>query len=334
MVRHSHLSIGWKPAEAGWGLVCSGIVHASVVLALGLILLPAGARPRIDAVVDSTWDAADDATQYQQIRSPAEVAPTQAPTSMARDWPAAAGAGGSQVRLDLTVPTPAAEEQVSSLSLGEGVAVGAGFGPSGSGRGGGGGAGQLAGPGFFPTDPDRRRFVFVVDASQSMNHPWPGPAKSRLGRVKVELWKSIFSMSAEQSYAIVFFNTNAIPMPGDGLRSGGPEGQQEQFQWTVSIRADGKTDPQDALLHALKLRPDVIYFLTDGEFNYRVVHKVARVNTNGVIIHTVSLGDRSAERFLKEMAQQADGEYRHIEADEDHYWTEEDVQPSAEVTSR
>ena len=194
----------------------------------------------------------------------------------------------------------------------------------GTGDGVGSGSGDRRGVDFFPINESSGRYVFVVDGSKSMNHPYHGPAKSRLGRVKVELWRTIYRMSAEQKFFILFFNTRAVPMPATALRSGGAEGQTDLFNWTAHVRADGRTDPQEALLMAVRLQPDVIYFLTDGEFNYKVVREVSEANFGGIKINTISLGDDSAARFLEEMATRNGGSYRHIVEEEDRYWDESD----------
>lgn len=196
---------------------------------------------------------------------------------------------------------------------------------SGQGRGDGVGDGQGTGEGtqFFPLDRPTGRFVFVVDASKSMNQKYPGPAKTRFGRVKVELWKTIYRMVPEQKFFVVFFNTRALPMPATELRDGGMERQTDLFDWTRTVRADGQTDPHEALLLAMRMRPDVIYFLTDGEFNYKVVREVTQANFGGITIHTLSLGDDAGAKFLEEIAEKNGGKYQHIDAEEDHYWVEE-----------
>ena len=77
---------------------------------------------------------------------------------------------------------------------------------------------------------------------------------------------------------------------------------------------------------ALQMRPDVIFFLTDGEFNYRVVREVSAANFGSVRIHTISLGDDSGEKFLTELAARNGGVYRHISEENDQYWISESAE--------
>jgi hypothetical protein len=309
--------------ESYWALAASTVLHLAGIAALGLILLPTTpSRPRV--LLDSSFATGDDAPPpLEPVRfdSPALTgdAPGGSPGALTLprqrtrlpklfDVRAPLFAGRADTPLDLVADVPAGPAR--------------GGGGTGEGLGGGVGSGVGAGTGaaFFATDKPTGNYVFVVDCSRSMNHPYPGPAKSRLGRVKVEIWRTIYQMSPEQKYFVVFFNTRAIPMPADRMIAGGPDDQAAYLQWTAQVRADGETDPREALLLAVRMRPDVIYFLTDGEFNYRVVREASEANFGGVQIHTISLGDDAGGRFLQEIADRNQGRYRHIVQDEDRYW--------------
>ncbi len=302
------------------GIVTSTVLHIVAIGSLSLLLIPKPVNHAIPSLTTG-WN------KPQDIEAPVEqLAAFQAePTDTAASASSASfveieRSPIANIRLPLTVrPAYQAGPLIDTRNLTEPVSPAAGHGTDGNGNGNGGASGPLE---FFPIDDKPSRFVFVVDSSQSMNHKYPGPAKSRLGRVKWELWQSIYRMSPEQKYFIVFFNTQAIPMPADRLIPGGMEGQRPYIHWTARIRANGKTDPEDALLLALRLRPDVIFFLTDGEFNYRAVRKVSEKNS-GVTIHTIALGDNVGERFLQEIAERNNGTYRFIDSTIDHYWAEQ-----------
>lgn len=319
-------SSGGTSRTDGWGLACSSLVHVAAIAALSWWTLP-GPVARVGPRVDAQWgphEAPDPPPpppiEFSSPSTSAGGAPLTHPTITP------AVVIEPRLTFDARVP-PLSGPLVEAADLRERVPA---LNPSANGgTGGGRGAGTGRGgglsptPEFFPTTSPTGRYVFVVDCSKSMNHRYPGPAKSRLGRVKLELWRAVYRMSPEQKYFIVFFNSRAIPMPAGGLVPGGPEGQQEFFQWTVGIRAEGLTDPYDALLLAIRLEPDEIFFLTDGEFHYRTVREVTKANFGGIRIHTIALGDDSGARFLEEIAARNNGTYRHIVAEQDHYWTEE-----------
>lgn len=220
------------------------------------------------------------------------------------------------------VPDPEAEQPLSvsriegpadsySEEVGEirSLLPGDGDGASGNGSGGGGS--------FFGMQLDGQSVVFVVDASKSMNHPHPGPAKTRFGRVKMELLQTVARMSEDEKFFVMFFNDVAVPMPATRLMEATPDAQRRYLRWVANARAGGLTEPAGALAMALKLEPDVIYFLTDGDFAYRVVPMVTKINRGRTIIHTIGFGDNQGEPFLKEIAAKNRGRYRFIPADED-----------------
>ena len=168
------------------------------------------------------------------------------------------------------------------------------------------------GEGFFGSHVKGMRFVYVVDASRSMNHPHDSEAKTRFKRLKMELVKSILSLNGHNDFYIVFFNENPIPMPARSMQPAFPAIRKRYLQWAAKIRADGKTDPRKALSLALKLNPDVIYFLTDGVFENKVERFLNKMAQNHTAIHTFAFGSREAEETLKALAAANGGEYHFV----------------------
>ena len=182
----------------------------------------------------------------------------------------------------------------------------------GNGTGNGIGDGSGAGGSFFGVNTPGKKFVFVVDASSSMNHPFPGPGKTALGRVKLELLNCVSQMSEDQQFFIVYFNDRGIPMPARTLVSATAEVKQHYLTWMAKQKGEGQTEPEEALLLALRLKPDVIYFLTDGAFKYRVVKRVADMNHQRVAIHTVCFGNADGEKFMRMVSSQNGGTYQFV----------------------
>jgi hypothetical protein len=203
----------------------------------------------------------------------------------------------------------AASDLTRSLSM-------LGRGTNGAGAGEGEGVGDGKGLGFFGRRITGQRVVYVVDCSQSMNHPHPGPGKNRLGRVKLELINSVRALAATQKFFIVFFNDRPLPMPTDRLVEANDATKLKYLRWMVDVKADGHTDPALALLMALKLNPDTIYFLTDGDFRPTIVREVAVSNRKGVKIHTVGFTQDRGEKLLRTIAEQNGGTYHYVPPDE------------------
>ena len=300
---------------APWGALGVSLVVHLTGLGMGaaMVFSPPSSSPKLHAIVEVGVDPV--------VAEPAPVLLHMG------DWQPspAPGGGGTPHPITMTTEAPL-EPHVSGLTIGGPLALGDGeslsytdiLGDGGSGGGTGGGdglgngTGQGDGDGFFGMDLAGERFVFVVDASRSMNHPYPGEAKSRFGRVKLELYRTIQKLTPDQSFFVVFFNTEPIPMPAPGMVRANPALTRPYLEWIFSTRATGQTDPQPALLAALRVNPDKIYFLTDGDFSHRSVRAVREANRNRIPIHTIGFGGQEGEKNLQEIARDSRGTYQFI----------------------
>ncbi|MEZ6048152.1 MAG: VWA domain-containing protein [Planctomycetaceae bacterium] len=166
--------------------------------------------------------------------------------------------------------------------------------------------------GIFTADLTGKDIVYVVDASASMNSPYPGREKSRFGRVKIELIRAIRSMSPDRKFFIIFFNTEAMPMPGRKMQLAGEQNADEALIWMSKHRAEGETDPSNAIQLALSMRPDVIHFLTDGEINPLLIETVRKINQGRVSINTYCISNRDGENTVLKIAEQNRGTYKFV----------------------
>jgi hypothetical protein len=199
------------------------------------------------------------------------------------------------------------------------------------GQGAGVGDGDGGGGGFFGLSAEGDKFVYVVDCSRSMGHPYPGRARTRLARVQLELLDSVRHLKSNQEFFIIFFNHNAYPMPANALVKATDESKITFLKWMSKAVPDGSTDPSVALSLALKLRPDVVYFLTDGDFDGHIVKALSLANKGRQThIHTIGFGDNRGENLLKLIAEQNEGRYQFISADEE---SEDSDQAAAEIAA-
>jgi hypothetical protein len=173
--------------------------------------------------------------------------------------------------------------------------------------------GDGTGTSFFGLAARGRKFVFVVDASSSMRRPSHGPERTLFNRVKLEIVQSIRQMSEQQQFFIVFFNDSFFPMPATSLVAATPEAQARYLQWMAEMKSGGQTDPAAAIQLALQLEPDVIYFLSDGEFKYGLVKRIAAMNGGRVMINTVCFGGvEDDNKSLRMIAEQNGGTYHYV----------------------
>lgn len=294
----------------------STLLHVGLLASLCLLQAELVRRPEA-AGLDTRWQHSDGETDEPVIVETVELEvpdPAQPKLSAARSSIASIPVPIRTDRPQIEVSTHNKQvsvwNEVTGLSddLSEEVAV---ITPTRAGAGDDQADGAGAGHAFFgQQNVDGQRVVYVLDGSQSMNHPHPSDARTRFGRVKLELLQSVRGMQSNQRFFVIFFNQHAIPMPARELIR--VDESEPYLRWMARVSADGKTDPTEALLLALRLQPDVIYFLSDGGFRPEVVDEVARLNRNQVAIHTFCLSDREGEPLLRQIAAVNGGRYRFI----------------------
>jgi hypothetical protein len=108
--------------------------------------------------------------------------------------------------------------------------------------------------------------------------------------VKVEVLRTLQSLTRESQFHVIFFNSKPEPQPVAGWLPGG-QGVAQVLPWLRTISARGGTNPTPAFEMALRLspRPDAIFFMTDGIIPPSVPGEVADLNKSGkrVPIHTI-----------------------------------------------
>ncbi|MEZ6056377.1 MAG: VWA domain-containing protein [Planctomycetaceae bacterium] len=325
-----------------WGLASSLAAHAGLLVLLGLVVLAASSNGsgRGHVLSVAVQDALDQPLFDEEVDNLSLDAPQSAvtPSHPSVDKPSTASQTLKFAKLDRIVPemrmlpksprTPAlATPVVDSASLNQEVGalpVRTGGGQAGAGdaagngeNGGADGAGK-----FFGAKTEGNKFVFVVDCSGSMYHPHPGPARNRFLRVRLELFRAISRMTEKQQFFVIFFNQNAHAMPVNGMLTATEENRDAAFEWISQVEPVGDTNPQEALLMAIKLKPDVIYFLTDGDFNPAIVQRVTSSNIGKTVIHTIGFENATTSSIIEELASQNNGTCTLIVPSEDRYWND------------
>ncbi|MGC3967967.1 MAG: hypothetical protein QM775_11540 [Pirellulales bacterium] len=143
---------------------------------------------------------------------------------------------------------------------------------------------------FFGVGAKGKSFAFVVDTSGSMFE------NARYQRCQMELIESIRSLTPDQKYFVVFFNNQTHPMSAKRLILAKPDFLKQTVPWIQTMQPVGTTEPWPALLMSLRMRPDAVYFLTDGAFDEDVVEKIrAHSSTKKIPIHTIAFEGQSGE---------------------------------------
>ncbi|HEV8000729.1 MAG TPA: VWA domain-containing protein [Planctomycetaceae bacterium] len=195
------------------------------------------------------------------------------------------------------------------------MAGGSGSGSSGKGSfdavaslgaaGGGGGKGV----GFFGTKARAESVVFVVDMSGSMEG-------HRFDRAVEELIRSLNLLQPSQKFFIFFYNGATYPMfeqRNAKLMPATTGTRAKAAKWIKAFRPEGDTAPEDAIERALKLKPQVIYFLTDGEIPNTTRSTAQRFNTeHKTVIHTIAFEYEGGAEQLRGIAVDSKGKYRFV----------------------
>lgn len=119
--------------------------------------------------------------------------------------------------------------------------------------------------GIFGLEATGNRFVYVFDRSASMGEPDGRP----LVRAKEELVASIGNLGGVQQFYIVFYNHRQHLFNASDARQrlvfATDDNKRAARRFIDAVRADGGTRHFEAITLALRLRPDVMFLLTDSE---------------------------------------------------------------------
>ncbi|MEQ9412126.1 MAG: hypothetical protein RIK87_30730 [Fuerstiella sp.] len=163
-----------------------------------------------------------------------------------------------------------------------------------------------------------RNFVYVIDVSSSMGNG------GRLDLARSQLKGSLRMLKANQRFQILFYNETTTQMklrnrPAEDLFVADAVQIQLAEQEIDRVTATSGTEHLQPVLHALRLQPDVVYFLTDGDqpqLSRRDLETVRRQNRSGACIHVIEFASTAKESrevsWLQLLASQSGGKYSYI----------------------
>ena len=121
---------------------------------------------------------------------------------------------------------------------------------------------------FFGATATGNRFVYVLDISGSMNRR----GGRRFARARDELLRSIRELKPTQEFYVLLYSSSTILMTNEsknqGFRFATADQKETTENWLKRVRPKGGTEPQDALAIAGTMKPDAVFFLSDGDFPY------------------------------------------------------------------
>ncbi len=161
------------------------------------------------------------------------------------------------------------------------------------------------------------RFVYVIDCSGSMY------SHDAMGAAKRELLRSLHTLNRFQQFQIVFYDTEQrwLKVPGNvdfRYFAADERNLRHAAEFSAEIEPNGGTVHLAALELALRLHPDVVFFLTDGGkpgLSPSDLEELKRLSERRTRIHCVQFRSEDdpdaalATDFLRKLADQNDGQY-------------------------
>ena len=175
---------------------------------------------------------------------------------------------------------------------------------------------------IFGTSGKGTKFVYVFDRSASMDG-------RPIQRAKAELIRSLDSLGEFHQFNIIFYSgTWQLWRSGRGrmLVFATPPEKDDARRFVESITAVGGTRHFEPLMEAVAHRPDVIFFLTDGESKDDLradqLREIERLNSRagrGAQINVIQFGSGgltdSPSRSLQQLATDNHGQYDYVNVD-------------------
>lgn len=162
-----------------------------------------------------------------------------------------------------------------------------------------------------------RSFVMVIDRSASMGDQGLGAIRAAAD----ELARQLDSLDEKQRVQIVAYHAAPSVLDTHWLPAT-PQNKERLLKYLRGLPAFGSTNHTAALTTALKLKPEVIFLLTDGDDpgmdpgQLRIVRELARGRTS---IHTIHFGRGSeagqSDHFMRKLAADNGGGYVYVNAD-------------------
>ncbi|HEX5106662.1 MAG TPA: VWA domain-containing protein, partial [Pirellulaceae bacterium] len=308
----------WLAATPSW--LVSLVIHLALIVLLALLVVPAP-KQALGTLLEAVTSELEEVELLEpmkmemvELQTP-EMATTSVTAVEVTSTSLADAADLSSVAANLSpgdVEVPASSE-IGDLFVGGGGKAMGNVLPSGADK-----SAQ-----FFGVKASGRRFVFIVDSSNSMRG-------GKFDAAKEELMYAIRRLSKEQAFYIIFFDQNAermrlppstepelLPVPAVN------ENINRAEKWVGTVANELRTDPYDAVKFAIDMVPDAIYLLTDGKFTDRGLTERYLKNNNiiddplegrrpKVVIHTICFWQKDGELALQAIAKDYGGTYRFV----------------------
>ena len=304
----------------------SALLHGAILLLCAVITpVPSGGvtlePPRTGGIVlvQATGSDAKYFDEQDNAEAAAAASPKATATADAARNPADMLPSATDLPVDSSAVLPAADA-LSGLGVGADVAAAlpaagdltAGVGPDKH-------LGKSTQTYVFGAKGEGSVFIYVFDRSDSMN----GFEGRPLAASKAELIKSLQALQAIHQFQIIFYNAqvsafNPSPSQPPKVMFATEQNKALAAQFVRNGPAYNGTRHIEPLRLALRLAPDVIFFLTDAgepQLSAADLESLQRLNS-GTVINTIEFGagpDPGGDNFLARLARQNDGQHVYVD---------------------
>lgn len=307
-------SFAWreKHARGTFSLLASCIVHTVLFIVLATWYI-ATREETVNVVLQAAIAGEDEvALEFSELPS------VEPPAS---ELPEATTPPVQELKLDVDAQLARTQQSVNATLTSALAATGKSIGSTGGlGEGGSGAAAGEAlsklGANFFGSYAQGERFVFVLDSSKSMTG-------DRWLYACQELMDSVQSLEPHQKFFVICFDDKTTCMfniPGSRTRYyENDQGTVSRLRrWLLARKLGPGTFPATAMLLALKMHPDAIFLLSDGEIRDNTLWQLRTVNgfsseRRQVPIHTIHLMSLEGRGTLQLIATENAGTFTPVQ---------------------
>ena len=168
---------------------------------------------------------------------------------------------------------------------------------------------------FGSPDASGRSFVFVVDRSKSMG----GQGLNALHAAGKQLDLAIGKLAKDHRFQVIAYHDKPVFFPDRTMARAIPENQGRLRTFFSGLAAFGATDHELAVLAGLRVKPDVLFLLTDGGSPdlSRVQLDRIRQRAGGLTaIHCIQFGFGPLQDdtpFMRKLAMENRGQFHYVD---------------------
>ena len=301
----------------------SGVLHGVILVLLALISPVregrVGAEPTRRAAITLVQQSGSAVEYFSEESDAAATDATSATTEDDSSSQNAALPSVEDLSLDLSGLLPDANER-NTAGLGAAITDALpGAGQLTAGAGTSKKIGNSAKTYVFGVEGEGSVFLYVFDRSESMK----GYQGRPLAAAKSELIKSLRALDSIHQFQIIFYNDrvsafNPFEPQRARLMFADETNKQLAEDFVRQTSAAGGTRHMEPLRLALRLAPDVVFFLTDAAYpqlSAAELDELRRSNA-GTVINTIEFGAGplpGGDNFLKRLARQNDGQHVYVD---------------------